>query len=195
MNEAALAAIDDAWSRTGRRVRLRLLRESDLPKRLEMTNDPQVQIETLGMTVGERTPYDIRSWFKTLSHDPSSRQIAVEDAQGRYVGDFDLHSLDARQDEGWVEPFFGDKEVRDQGQQAVAHLLTDAFETLLAYLFDEMRLSRVMVECLSTHPVLLQVLHDLGFSDVGRIDHMNGVISHVMELRRDARRVPPTTLP
>ncbi|MEW6045375.1 MAG: GNAT family protein [Bacillota bacterium] len=182
MGEEALAAITGEWSLAGGRVRLRCLTEADLPARLTMTNDPDVQVATLGMTVGERTPYDIRSWFQTLSEDPTSRQIAIEDESGRYVGDFDLHSIDLRHGEAWIEPMLGDRSLLDRGAEAVAPYLADALRTLLRYVFGEIGLNRVMVECLSTNPVLLQVLQGLGFSENGRIDHMNGVISHIMEL-------------
>lgn len=182
MNEQALAAIDGEWSLSGRRVRLRCLREQDLPARLAMTNDPDVQMATLGMTVGERTPYDIRSWFRALSEDAHSRQIAMEDETGRYIGDFDLHSIDPYHDEAWVEVMLGDPAIRGRGPDTVASYLADGLRTLLAYVFGEMRLERVMVECLSTNPVLKQVLDSLGFEEKGQIDHMNGVVSHVMEL-------------
>lgn len=182
MDDRALQAMDADWSLAGERVRLRLLREQDLPARLAMTNDPEVQVATLGMTVGERTPYDIRSWFRTLSEDPCSRQIAVEDESGRYVGDFDLHSINARRDEAWVEVMMGDPELRRRGPEAVAAYLADGLRTLLAYAFGPLGLRRIMVECLSTNPVLKRVLDDMGFEEKGQIDHMNGVLSHVVEL-------------
>lgn len=182
MNERALAAITGEWSLSGRKVRLRCLKEQDLQARLAMTNDPDVQMATLGMTVGERTPYDIRSWFKALSKDAHSRQIAMEDESGRYIGDFDLHSIDPHHDEAWIEAMLGDPAIRGSGPDSVAAYLADGLRTLLAYVFGEMRLERVMVECLSTDPVLKQVLDSLGFVEQGQIDHMNGVVSYVMEL-------------
>lgn len=185
MRQEALEAIGGGWSLSGRRVRLRCLSEADLPARLAMTNDPEVQLATVGMTVGERTPYDIRSWFRTLAQDPQSRQVAMEDETGRYIGDFDVHSIDPVHDEAWVEPMLGDPVLRRQGPDAAAAYLADGLETLLAYLFGEMGLERVMVECLSTNPVLHRVLESLGFTEQGQIDHLNGVVSHVMELTRE----------
>lgn len=196
MDESALTAIDAGWTLSGRRVTLRRLREADLPERLTMTNDPEIQTETLGMTVGERTPYDMRSWFSALSRDPSSRQVAVEDPQGRYLGDFDVHSIDTAREEAWVEALFGPRWLRDAGPEAVPAYLEDALGTLLEYLFGAAGLRKVWVECLSTHPVLLEALRRLGFMEDGKIDHMNGVFSHVMALRRDAfRQAPPGHAP
>ncbi|WP_324668968.1 GNAT family N-acetyltransferase [Geochorda subterranea] len=185
MDQHALEAIAGEWSRAGERVRLRCLSEADLPARLAMTNDPDVQIATVGTTVGQRTPYDIRSWFATLAADPHSRQIAMEDESGRYIGDFDLHSIDPRQGEAWIEALLGDPEIRERGPEAVAAYLTDGLRTLLRYVFDEMGLERVLVECLSTNPVLEQALRALGFVEDGQIDHLNGVVSHVMVLTRE----------
>jgi hypothetical protein len=45
------------------------------------------------------------------------------------------------------------------------------------------------VEVLTTNPVTLQALTKLGFKDTGRIDHMNGVYSHILELT--PQRLPP----
>ena len=181
----ALEGIGPDWSLQGRRVRLRRLAESDLPARLRMTNDPQLQLETIGQTVGERTPYDIRSWFVSLARDEASRQLAIEDESGRYIGDIDLHSVDMAHGEAWLEPLIGDPDVRARGPDHVAAYLKDALATLIDYLFRELGLRRLLAEVLSTNPVGLQVLGELGFADTGQIDHLNGVYSHIMELTPD----------
>jgi len=185
-----LQAIGPDWSLQGRRVRLRPLAESDLKARLAMTNDPAVQRETLGITVGERTPYDIRSWFASLSRDPTSRQLAIEDEAGRYIGDIDLHSYNPAQREAWVEPLLGDPAVRARGLDEVAAYLRDAVGTLAGWLFTHLGLQRLMAEVLSTNPTGLQALTGLGFRQAGQIDHLNGVLSHILELTPDRLATP-----
>lgn len=177
-----LDLIGPGWALPGRGVRLRPFQEADLPARLRMTNDPDVQLQTVGMTVGERTPYDIRSWFKALSQDPTARLIAIEDGQGRYLGDLDLHSVDLRRGEAWVEALLGDPELRARGPDPCRACLQDALTALVGFAFRELGIRRVLAEVLSTNPAGLEAHRALGFAEVGQIDHMNGVISHVLEL-------------
>src|SRR5690606_6284079 len=47
----------------GRRVRLRPLRKEDLPRRLEMINDPQVQELWIGVPADKNTLDDVEMWW------------------------------------------------------------------------------------------------------------------------------------
>ncbi len=192
---ATLEPIGPDWALQGRRTRLRLLGEKDLPARLAMTNDPAVQLETVGMAVGERTPYDIRSWFAALSADPNSRQIAIEDESGRYIGDLDLHSFDPSRGEAWVEVLLGDPALRARGEAEAADCLADALGTLLTFAFGPLGLQKVLAEVLSTNPVARRALSALGFREVGQIDHLNGVISHILELTDSEFHGSPAAAP
>src|SRR5690606_41821701 len=77
----------------GENIRLRPLRREDLPRRLEMVNDPEVQRLRVGVPADQNTLEDLEMWVYLVSQGPPSELWAVATADGPYVRDIDFHSI------------------------------------------------------------------------------------------------------
>lgn len=182
------AASGDQSELKGARVRLRPLREADLPERLVMNNDPDVQIRTVGEKVGASRLSDLQDWWRTLSADSHGQLWAVETRDGVYIGDLDLHSIGLQPPgaprHAWINPFFGRKEYW------IPELEKEACSLLLDYARDVLHLQQVSMELLATEP-LVPILRSLGFvqtecltGGAGGID----VLTLTLDLRPPAGR-------
>lgn len=165
----------------GRRVRLRPLRRADLKRRLEFTNDEEIQRFAAGEYIGQGDLHTIHTWFETVNADPRSRQLAVETAEdGRYIGDFDIHGIDPERKEAWVIPLFGDRAYWSGGYRDEAFLL------VLRYAFEELGLERILTELVDVDTANVELAERFGFRRMEAIDNMNGTHSLIYEL--DAAR-------
>lgn len=146
----------------GERVRLRPLRREDLPERLALEADPEVQLRTLGEETGEVSGLaGLEEWFSVLAGDPRSEQWAVEADDGTYIGDLDLHSIGLQPPgepcHAWLNAFFGRREYWGRG------LEEDAVRTLLVHARRDLGVERISTEILETDSDLLRVLERVGF--------------------------------
>lgn len=161
---------------TGRLVTLRPLREEDMARRVQWTNDPEIHRKTIGVEVDPRTEEDLRRWWATLQQDPRSEQWAVELPEAGYVGDLDLHGINPVAREAWVIPFMGDPRARDP------QVLADALQILAHHAREELGIERLMVEALDQDQETIQVLRDLGFDQIDAIDNLNGTYSLIFQV-------------
>lgn len=146
---------------TGQFVDLRPLAESDLPERLEMVNDPEVQKLYIGAPADKNTMFDLESWFHALKEDPFSEQWAIETKDGEYIGDVDLHSLNVIKGEAWISPMIGKLEFTET--QAYRR---EAIQLITEYAFEHHGIEKVQVDLPSTDKQGLQILRELGFDVV-----------------------------
>src|SRR5690554_3214175 len=162
----------------GRRVRLRPLRKEDLPRRLEMINDPQVQELWIGVPADKNTLDDVEMWWYLLQEGPPSEQWAIETEDGRYVGDIDFHSIDEARKEAWFTPMFGEKSLFDEEYRR------DILETFLRYAIEEKGMRRLSIQIADSDEVGVRLLQELGFRIVDRMefDILEGVDELTMEL-------------
>lgn len=144
---------------TGKFVDLRPLSESDLARRLEMVNHPDVQRLYIGALADQNTPFDMESWFHSLQEDPFSEQWAIETKDGKYIGDIDLHSIHVIKGEAWISPMIGDLEftVTPAYRREAIWLITD-------YALVEHGVERVMIDMPSTDRQGIEIVKELGFT-------------------------------
>ena len=161
---------------TGQLVTLRPLREEDMTRRVQWTNDPEIHRRTIGVEVDPRTEEDLRRWWATLQQDPRSEQWAVELPGAGYVGDLDLHGINPVAREAWVIPFMGDPRAREP------QVLGDALRTLARHARQELGIERLMVEALDQDRETIEVLRDLGFNQIDAIDNLNGTYSLIFQV-------------
>lgn len=162
----------------GEKIRLRPLRRDDLPRRLEMVNDPEVQRLWVGVPADKNTLEDMETWFYLVSQGPPSEQWAIETADGRYVGDIDFHSIDDVRREGWFSLMIGDRELFGEEWRQ------DILVTFLRYALDQRGMRRMWIQIADSDAVGVRVLEQLGFRVVDRalLDMFEGVEELTMEL-------------
>lgn len=144
----------------GAQVRLRPLTREDMPRRLAISNDPEVQKSVTGILADANTELDMLSWFQMISEDPMSEQWAVEGPGGEYIGDIDLHSIHMIPEEAWISPMFGPPALHDAGLRKEALLL------ILRYAFGEKGVRTVRIDIPDKDELGVQVLEELGFEKV-----------------------------
>ena len=162
----------------GRGVRLRPLRREDLPKRLDMINDPEVQRLWIGVPADQNTLEDLEIWFYLVNQDPYSEQWAIEAPDGRYIGDIDLYSINQARKEAAMSVMLGDKAYWP------ADARRDILVTALRYALEDKGLRRITMEVPDSDREGLQLLQELGFRvvDEYELDIFEGVNELTLEL-------------
>lgn len=166
----------------GERIRLRPLRREDLPLRLEMVNDADVQELWVGVPADKNTMEDMETWFYLLSQGPPSEQWAIETEDGRYAGDIDFHSIDEVRREAWFSPMIGDKRLHDR------EFRRDILVTFIRYALEEKGMRRLSIQIADSDQEGVRLLQELGFEIVDRaeLDILEGIDELTMELDADA---------
>ncbi len=169
----------------GENIRLRPLRKDDLPLRLDMINDPEVQQLWVGVPADKNTMDDMDMWFYLLSQGPPSEQWAIETEDGRYAGDIDFHSIDEVRREAWFTPMIGDKRLFDERHRH------DIFVTFLRYALHEKQMRRMFIQIADSDEQGVRLLQQLGFRIIDRapFDILEGVDELTMQL--DAEHFSP----
>lgn len=131
----------------GKRIRLRAIERSDLPRSQAWLNDPEV-VEGLTQIV-PLSSLDEEHWFEHAMGRPQEEHpLAIEVREGadwRYVGNIGFMNLE------WVPRaaefgiFIGDKALWDKGYG------TEAVEVLLRYGFETFNLNRIYLRVFSTN--------------------------------------------
>lgn len=158
--------------------RLRPLTKEDLPARLEMVNNPDVQTLWVGVPADRNTMEDMESWFWLVQQGPASEQWAIETKAGRYVGDIDLHSLDTVRKEAWFTPMWGDPVCHP------APARREILRTFIEYVFAEKDVQRLSIQIADSDPVGVALLQELGFKvvDQSQLDYLEDVNELMMQL-------------
>lgn len=162
----------------GKKFRLRPLTKDDMPARLEMVNNPDVQTLWVGVPADRNTLEDMESWFWMLGQGPVSEQWAIETLDGRYVGDIDLHSVDEVRQEAWFTPMWGDPVCRP------AEARRDILTTFIRYTFQKKGVQRLSIQIADSDPDGVELLQQLGFEIVERVqfDFLEDVDELTMQL-------------
>lgn len=157
---------------TGQFVDLRPLAEDDLPARLEMVNDREVQRLYIGVPADTNTAFDMENWFFALQEDPFSEQWAIESKDGKYIGDIDLHSIHVIRGDAWISPMIGDLEFTESPAYR-----REAIALISRYAFDHHGVERLKIDIPSTDEQGLEILAELGFEVIeeSEFDFIHGV--------------------
>lgn len=149
----------------GAHVRLRALERDDLEALFAWWNDPD-----LWTRIGSRKRLsgfeELEAWFECeleKSGPQEGRTFAIEDAEGTLVGTLWYGTYEAGDRQATVGLYVGAPERRGEG------LGTDAFATLLGYLFDELGLHKARLYVEVDNAPALAVYYKLGFVEEGRL--------------------------
>ena len=149
----------------GRKVVLRPLGVQDLPSRLAMINDPQVQAMTLGLQVDPTTAEDLASWLELVTSDPYREQWAIETTAGVYIGDIDFHSINVVPGEAWMALMIGDEHYLEN-----VVYRREAVTLLVAYALRSKGIQRLLVDIPDADQVGIEILLELGFEKIEEIE-------------------------
>ncbi len=126
----------------GKRIRLRAIERTDLPRCQEWLNDPEV-IEGLAQII-PLSSMDEDRWFEqAMGREQAARPMAMEVRDGtdwRYIGNTGLMNLEWVPRAAELGIFIGDKSVWNKGYG------TEAVELLLAHGFQTFNLNRIYLQ-------------------------------------------------
>ncbi|MFN2121337.1 MAG: GNAT family N-acetyltransferase [Anaerolineales bacterium] len=149
----------------GKRIRLRAIERSDLPRYLEWLNDPEV---TEGLW--HYLPLsmdDEAAWFEKMrQQDAEQRPLAIEIRENqawRLVGNVGLLDLRWANRSAELGIFIGDKSVWDKGYG------TEAVELMLQHAFDTLNLHRVFLRVFATNKRAQRSYEKAGFVSEGTL--------------------------
>ena len=138
----------------GEKVRLRPVREDDLPHFQRWLNDPDV-LQWLTLPKGP-TIEEERLWWEAEQRNPDDIVWAIEALNGRLLGDLALRPNPLGR---WADLgiFIGEKALWSRGYG------TDAVRTILRYAFAGMRLNRVSLTTDELNARALRCYEKCGF--------------------------------
>lgn len=149
----------------GKRVRLRGIEKTDIPRFVEWLNDPEV-IAGLSMTIPLSTSQE-DAWFDHLRDRPIEEHplgIEVQTPEGWVlIGNLGLMNIQWKDRLAEVGIFIGEKSYWNQGygQEAMTLMLQHAFDTL--------GLNRVYLRVFETNPRAVRSYEKAGFVHEGRM--------------------------
>ena len=109
---------------------------------------------------------------------PFRRMLAIEDCDGRHIGNLMYYNIDERHREAELGITIGAKEYWSGGYG------TDAVITMLRYIWNHTSLARVYLNTLSWNHRAQRCFQKAGFRRIGRAAR-NGHEFEVMEVRRE----------
>lgn len=143
----------------GYRVRLRPIRLDDVDAIMEWINDEEVTRNFAGMA-GRITREQELAFLEQVIASDTDRLYAVEDLQGRYLGNAGVHKIYWPARNGRLGLVIGRRDVHGQG------LGQEALRLLVALAFRELGLHKVWI---------------VHFRDNGRMAHLCGKLGFQLE--------------
>lgn len=142
----------------GKKVRLRAVERVDLPTFVKWINDQEVtQFLELNPPMSLE---DEEKWFVNLQKS-EDKVFSIDTKEGKLIGNVGLMRLNWKDWSVLIGIMIGEKEFWNQGYG------TDAIETLLRYLFDELALNRVYLIADERNARALRCYEKLGFKKEG----------------------------
>ncbi len=149
----------------GKRVRLRGIERSDIPRFVEWLNDPEVA-QGLSLVLPLSTTQE-ETWFDNLRNTPKEEHpmgIEVHTPNGwMLVGNLSLMNINWRNRLAEVGIFIGEKRFWNQGY---GH---DAMVLMLRHAFSNLGLNRVFLRVFETNPRAVHSYEKAGFVHEGRM--------------------------
>ena len=160
----------------GRKVRLRAVERVDLPSFVKWINDPEVtQFLELNPPMSME---DEEKWFVNLQKD-HDKVFSIDTKDGKLIGNVGLMRLNWKDRCVLIGIMIGKKEYWDQGYG------TDAIETLLRHIFDELGLNRVYLIADERNARAIHCYEKLRFKREGLLRqnrYKNGVYTNDVEM-------------
>jgi len=142
----------------GRQVRLRAVERVDLPTFVKWLNDPEVTqfLESSGpmsMEAEER-------WYAKLQAG-EDKVYSIDTKEGKLIGNVGVMKIDWKDRRAVIGIMIGEKEHWDKGYG------TDAIETLVRYLFEELNMHRIYLLADERNTRAIRCYEKVGFRKEG----------------------------
>lgn len=144
----------------GTSVRLRPVREADLPHFQRWLNDPEVYQWLHRGTMRPVSWQDELAWWEAVQSSENQLVWSIETAEGRLLGDISLHWSPANR-RAELGIFIGEKDEWDKGYG------TEAVQMLAGYTFGELELNRLGLNCDATNRRAMRCYEKVGFRHEG----------------------------
>jgi len=149
----------------GKRVRLRGIERSDLPRFVQWLNDPEVIPGLLIVT--PLTLAQEEHWFeRVLSGAAEEAPLVIEVFSSERwlpVGNIGLHKINWREREAEFGIVIGEKDFWSKGYGG------DAIRLLLGYGFNQLNLHRIFLRVHADNPRAIHCYEKIGFVHEGRL--------------------------
>ncbi|MBN2069283.1 MAG: GNAT family N-acetyltransferase [Opitutales bacterium] len=143
---------------TGKLVRLREYRESDLEKALQFVNQADVSLNLYPTVPFPYTLEDERKWLSSQSARNPDYNFAIEDlATGTYIGGCGLKGTDWKNRNTEIGIMIGHEEYRNRGYGP------DALNVLIRFIFGEMNLYKIKLNVFSFNKRAIRCYEKCGF--------------------------------
>ena len=172
---------DDVVAR-GRRTIVRRKRLSDAADEYRWRSDPDLAL--FDATRPVQAPFDAyeRNWaFDFRFTDMPGRSFAIEDENGRHIGNIMYYNLDRNRGEAEIGISIGERAYWSQGYGS------DALEALVGSLLAQSGLNRLYLHTLDWNSRARRAFRKVGFEECGT-SWRDGHTFIVMEMRRGAGR-------
>ena len=165
----------------GTRVVLRSKRLSDAPQDYAWRRDPDLARYDASPPLRGTYAEFLTTYTEELLHPPTYRRvIAVDDLQGRHIGNAMHYNIDLARREAEVGITIGEPAYWGRGYGS------EAVELLVDYIFTNTSLTRLYLHTLDWNRRAQRSFARAGFRDCGR-SRRSGHFFHVMEVRREWR--------
>ena len=147
----------------GKKIILRAVEEEDIEMVRQRTNTPEFEEMVVGWTLPLSTK-DQKEWYQGHKNDMNSIRFTIESKDDGAVGMIHIGEID------WKNGAIGKSSMRiDKKDVSSKGLATDAWMTLMKYIFDELRLNRVAGSSLPHNTASLRVCEKVGFKIEGTL--------------------------
>jgi len=147
--------------RVGRRARLRLLCDADIPQITQGMNDPEVTqyiLQYMPKTTEAET-----EWFKKLNTTPNDFVFGIENEEEELIGVMGLHGVKYIHGTATTGAYLGNKEYWGKGYGSEAKML------LLQYAFDTLGLRKICGAVIAFNERCLSYQAKCGYKEEARL--------------------------
>jgi RimJ/RimL family protein N-acetyltransferase len=163
----------------GERVILRAKRLEDAPLDYAWRKDPELARYDAAQPISSSFSDYLALYGDDLTNpNPFRRSLAMEDIEGRHIGNVMFYNIDALKGEAEVGITVGDRGYWGRGYG------TDALKALVRHLFTETTLSRLYLKTLDWNVRAQRSFEKAGFVPCGLSRRSNGTFV-LMELLKD----------
>ncbi len=162
----------------GERVVLRNKRREDAEADYAWRKDPELASYDAAKPISTTFEDYVAFYEDDLAEPtPFRRSLAVEDLEGRHIGNVMFYNIDVLKGEAEVGITIGDRRYWSRGYG------TDTVKTLAAYIFTNARLTRLYLKTLDWNRRAQRCFQKAGFTQYNTSRRSNGTFI-LMELRR-----------
>jgi RimJ/RimL family protein N-acetyltransferase len=147
---------------TGTKIRLRAIRQEDIPVILKYINDESIKRFLCPGVPFPITEVEEQRWYEAKSSQGSEYTFAIETIKNpEYIGGCGVNKMDWKNSVAQVGIFIGNPKFLDKGYG------TDAMKTLIRFIFDQMNAHKIKLNVYSFNERAIRCYEKCGFQTDG----------------------------